>query len=138
MKGQDFVRIAYEAFEPFLKDLGFAMGVPSISGRHYRVTFSSPECLVSVSFEPGDKALLVWVSSQENGHLSDMDDRLKSPRLSDLNRRYMKAVSPEERAAIEAVFDSVAARSEEERSLLKAAKELRLVLAKYLADQDVR
>lgn len=136
MNGQDFLRIANEAFAPFLKDLGFSMDAPSISGRLYRASFSGPKHSVSVSFEPGDEAFFVLVFSREHGELSDMDDRIKTPRLFDLNTRYMKTVSAEERAANEAAFKSVEVRDEEEETLLKYAKELRLVLPKHLASQD--
>ena len=135
MNGQDFLRIASEAFAPTLKGLGFSMDTPSITGRLYRVSFTGPKHSVSVSFEPGDEAFFVLVFSREHGELSDMDDRLKTPRLSDLNSRYMNTVSREERAANEAVFKSVMARDEEEKLLVKSAKELRLVLPKYLANQ---
>lgn len=65
-----------------------------------------------------------------------MDDRLKTPRLSDLNSLYMKTVSSGERVANESAFQSVVARDEEERVLLKSAKEHCLVLPRYhLADQ---
>ena len=136
MNGQDFLRIVNEAFTPFLIGLGFSMDAPSISGRLYRASFSGPKHSVSVSFEPGDEALFVLVFSREHGELSDMDDRLKTPRLSDLNSRYMNAVNSEERAANETAFKSVVARDEEEKVLLKSAKELRLVLPKYLANQQ--
>lgn len=135
MNGQNFLRIVNEVFAPFLKELGFSMGAPSISGRLYRASFSGPKNSVSVSFEPGDNAFFVLVFSRENGELSNMDDRLKTPRLSDLNSRYMNMVSSEERAANESAFQSVVARDGEERVLLKSAKELRLVLPKYLGDQ---
>jgi hypothetical protein len=135
MNGQDFLRIVNEAFAPFLKDLGFTMDTPSISGRLYRASFTGQNHSVSVSFEPGDESFFVLVFSREHGELSDMDDRLKTPRLSDLNNRYMSTVSSEERAANEAAFKSVVARDDEERNLLKSAKELRLVLPKYLTNQ---
>jgi hypothetical protein len=41
MNGQDFLRIANEAFAPFLRDLGFSMDAPSISGRFYRVSLAT-------------------------------------------------------------------------------------------------
>lgn len=135
MNGQDFLRIANEAFAPFLKELGFSMEAPSISGRFYRAIFTSPTHSVSVSFEPGDEAFFVLVFSREGGELSDMDDRMKTPRLSDLNNRYMKTVGSEERTANDAAFKAVVALDDEERVLFKAAKELRLVLPKHLANQ---
>jgi len=135
MNGQDFLRIAQEAFVPFLKELGFVMDEPSISGRFYRVSFISRFNAISVSYEPGDDALFVIIFSREDGCLSDMDDRLKTPRLADLNSRFMQTVTGEERAANETAFDAVAVHDTQERLLLKAAKELRLVLPKYLGSR---
>ena len=136
MNGQDFLRIAHEALEPFLKELGFAMDEPSISGRYYRVSFTAPQSAVSVSYEPGDDALFVMVFGRKNGQLSDIDNRKETPRLSDLNSRYMAAVTQAERVVNEKAFESVLVHDNEERQLLKAAKELRLVLPKYLRSPD--
>ncbi|MCS7062617.1 MAG: hypothetical protein NZM04_00980 [Methylacidiphilales bacterium] len=133
MNGQDFLRIVNEGFAPFLKQLGFVMDEPSISGRYYRVSFTGSAHAVLVSYEPGDEALFVMVFSRKNGELSDIDDRTKTPRLADLNSRYMAAITNEERAENERIFKSVAVNDKEERLLLKAAKELRLVLPKYLS-----
>jgi hypothetical protein len=138
MNGQDFLRITDEAFGPFLKGLGFVIEEPSISGRFYRVGFTSPAHTVSVSYEPGDDALFVMVFSREKGELSEIDDRTKTPRLSDLNSRYMGTVTNEERTENEAIFESVVANDQEERLLLKAAKELRLVLPKYLNEPKIK
>jgi hypothetical protein len=132
MNGQDFLRIANDAFAPFLKELGFSMDNSLISGRFYRVSFSSSVHTVWVSYEPGDNTLFVMVSNRQNDKLSDLDDRTKTPRLADLNSRYMQQVTKEERSANEAIFESIVTQDEEERLLLKAAKELRLVLPKYL------
>ena len=132
MNGQEFLRVCTAAFAPFLRELGFLMDSPSISGRFYRVNFTAAAHAVSVSYEPGDEALFVIVFGRENGELTDIDDRLKTPRLADLNARYMPNITSEERAANEAVFASVETRGKEESTLLKTAKELRLVLPKYL------
>lgn len=132
MNGQDFLRITSTAFAPFLKKLGFAVDEPSVSGRYYRVSFTSSSHCVSISYEPGDEALFVIVSSRKNGELSDIDDRIATPRLADLNSRYMAAITNEERVENEAAFEFVIVNDKEERILLKAAKELRLVLPKYL------
>jgi len=133
MNGQDFLRVVHEAFVPFLHGLGFSMDAPSISGRLYRASFTGPRNSVSISFEPGDDVIFVLVFCLQDGEWSDMDDRLKTPRLSDLNARYMGSVSVDERAANESAFESIVARDDAERSLLKAARELRLVLPRYLA-----
>lgn len=132
MDGQDFLRVCKGAFVPFLTELGFSMDTPSISGRFYRVSFTGAVHAVSVSYEPGDEALFVMVFGREGGELTDIDDRLKTPRLADLNARYMPTITREERAKNEAAFVGVEARDREEVVLVKAAKELRLVLPKYL------
>ena len=73
------------------------------------------------------------VLSRKNGELSDIDDRAETPRLADLNDRYMQTVTSEDRAANDEFFASVAVSDDEELRVLKAAKELRLVLPKHLA-----
>ncbi|MDX3775771.1 hypothetical protein QE250_16790 [Chromatiaceae bacterium AAb-1] len=132
MNGQDFLRVTHDAFEPFLVALGFTIETPSISGRFYRASFSSSKNTVSVSYEPGDNALFVLVFSRGEYGLSDIDDKMKTPRLADLNSRYMHLVSNEERVLNELFFQSVVVKDQEERLLLKCAKELRLVLPRYL------
>jgi len=132
MKGKDFVRLVRQAFTPFLENFGFKMGTPSISGRLYCVDFTTEVHTISLSYEPGDKALFVVVSSLGEGLLADYDNKEKSPRLTDLNARYMKLVTVDERAANDDAFSSIVAEDEAEHRLLKAAKELRLVLPKFL------
>jgi hypothetical protein len=132
MNGQDFMRIVQEAFLPFLKVLGFYMDTPSISGKFYRASFSSPNNVVSISYEPGDNVQFVMVFSRENGELSDIDDRSKTPRLADLNSHYMSKITNDERVQNEAAFASVHVNNKEESFLLKSAKELSLVLPKYI------
>ena len=134
MSGQGFLRIVRAGFAPFLTELGFTMDSPCVSGRLYRATFTSPKEVVSVSYEPGDEVLFVMVFRRQNGGLSDIDDRSNTPRLSDLNMRYMHTITKKERLANETIFGAIEPRDKEERSLLKAAKELRLVLPKYLHD----
>ena len=135
MNGQGFVRVVTEAFAPFLAELGFSMASTATSGRLYRASFVGAENMVSVSFEPGDDALFVVVFNREDADWSSMDDREASPRLADLNAAYMGAVGTIERTDNEACFKTVEASDAMERSLLKAAKELRLVLPRYLAAQ---
>jgi hypothetical protein len=134
MNSQDFLQIINEAYAPFLSELGLVLETPLVSGRYYRANIVGPKHAVSVSFEPGDRAFIVLVFSRENGRLSDIDDRLKTPRLSDLNSRFMNCVSNEERTANEAMFKYIVVRDEEEKLMLKFAKELRLVLPKYLKE----
>jgi len=136
MNGLGFFRIIEAAFAPLLAHLGFSMDRPRISGRVYSASFSNQRCSVNVSFEPGDERLLVLVFTKEDGKLSDIDDRAKTPRLADLNRRYMRQVLLQERTANENAFKSISADDTQERLLLKYAKELRLVLPRHLSPKS--
>ena len=135
MDGQGFCRVMQDAFVPFLARFGFNENAPDISGRLYDATFTSPSHLVSISYEPGDDAFFVMVFSRCDGRLSNIDDRSKTPRLEDLNKRYMNSISSEDRRKSELEFAEVVVRDDVERRLLKFAKELRLVLPKYLGDR---
>lgn len=73
--------------------------------------------------------LMVGIS--QDGKFNDIDDRTQTPRLADLNSRYMATITSEERAENEAAFAGIMVQNKQERLLLKAAKELRLVLPKY-------
>lgn len=132
MNGLGFFRIVDEAFAPFLTELGFELEPPSISGRMYSARFDSKTHAIDLSFEPGDRTLFVMVLTRENGEFSNIDDRAKTPRLSDLNVRYMGQINDDERASNENFFRSIAPHDSDERLLVKAAKELRFVLPKYL------
>lgn len=138
MNGQDFLRITTMAFTPFLTKLGFRADEPSISGRYYRASFTGLFHAVSVSYEPGDSALFVIVFSRKNGELSDIDDSIKTRRLADLNNRYMSVVTAKERTDNEVFFESVEIKDDEERAVLKTAKELRLVLPLYLQENGAK
>ena len=97
------------------------------------VEFIGKSWTLSVSFEPGDNYFsIVLLNNKERG-LAAMDDRQKSPRLSDLNARYMGQITLAEREANEAFFASIVVTDSFERQLLKVAKDLRLVLPKHLA-----
>jgi len=132
MNGNDFIRITNQAFVPFLKDLGFVVEAPLVSGRYYRVNFTRNDYVISVSYEPGDEVLFVIIFSCEDGELSNIDDRIKTPRLADLNREYMPIITDTEHIENCKRFESVIVNDKEESLLLKAAKELCLVLPKYL------
>jgi hypothetical protein len=97
MNGQNFLRIINEAFVPFLSELKFMIDGSSINGRYYHVLFRNIAHVISVSYEPGDEALFIMLRERKDERLSDIDDRLKSPRLDDLNRLYMHAITVEER-----------------------------------------
>jgi hypothetical protein len=125
MDGPGFLRIVRAGFAPFLKDLGFGMDTPCVSGRLYRITFTRPKEVVWVAYEPGDEMLSIMLFTRQNEVLSDTDDRSTTPRLNDLDLRYMHTVAKVERRANEVLFRAIEPRDNEQRLLLKAAKELR-------------
>lgn len=129
MNGENFLRIIREAYVPFLTRLGFEVGEPSVSGKHHRASFSRPDRAIRVSYEPGEEFLVVVVHASTDGEPSDIDDRTRTHRLADLNARYMPLVTDAERADNDRCFEGVEVDDDEGRRLLKAAKELRLVLS---------
>jgi hypothetical protein len=133
MNGNGFSRITEAAFVPFMKALGFSMRSIEISGRQYSVDFVGAQHTVTVAYEPVDDVLTVYVFTRTSGGLSNIDDRVETPRLSDLTRRFMGAVTRDERSANDSYFRDVAPADAVEQRLLKAAKELRLTLPRYLA-----
>lgn len=132
MDGKEFLRIIDEAYDPFIRKFGFVRGGESINGRFCNVIFNRGECAISVTYELGEEEVFVSVYERTDGGLSDYDDRSRTVRLSDLNRTYMSSIGPEERAENESLFRLIRADDGEQVKLLKSAKELRLVLPRYL------
>jgi hypothetical protein len=133
MTSNDFLKIINDAFKTFLTDLGFVLGPASVSGRLYDVSFSRQDYVVSISYEPGDEYFLIIVFSKNaEDQLSNIDDRKQSPRLEDLNKIYMPLITADQRAQNELFFRLVVPENKSQKMLLKAAKELRLVLPLYL------
>lgn len=133
MNSQDFLRLIDQAFLPFLTELDFTMRETAVSGRYYHATFSNGANEVSISFEPGENALFVQVFTIGNGTRSSIDDIRATPRLSDLNARFMKSVSRQERETNAARFERILVQDSEERHLVKTARDLSLVLPRFLS-----
>jgi hypothetical protein len=136
MDGNDFLRIIRDAYVPFLRELDFTLDRTDIQGREYSVSFTGPANTVVVSYEPGDEAFFVFVFGRKGKHLTDIDDSSQTPRLSDLNTKFMKGITPAERSHSDASFGTIATGDRKEEELVKAAKELRLVLPRHLAVQS--
>ena len=132
MNGKDFLRLIEEAFVPFLAQLGFVKGETSISGRCYSTDFNSQSHQLCISYEPGDDQFFFIIGETVNGRMIDIDDRSRTSRLSDLNYRFMGDVNSEEHTENENYFTSVLASNKEEHQMVKAAKELRLVIPRYM------
>ena len=102
----------------------------------YHAEFTGKRNVISISYEFGDDALFVIIFSTEKGELSHYDDLVSTPRLSNLNSRYMRLVSPRERIETDIAFSAITGEGKAEKLLIKSAKELRLVLPKYMAEHD--
>lgn len=120
-------------FEPFLEQLGFTIQPVHLSGRYYRASFISHRHTLIITFEPGDEYITVMLLTNGDADLRSIDDPTKTPRLSDLNARYMRFVTASERAENEEFFVQLEPRDRAESELIKCAKELRLVLRRHLA-----
>ncbi|MCA9206646.1 MAG: hypothetical protein KDA59_26510 [Planctomycetales bacterium] len=136
MSGIDFINVIRTAFAPFVGDLGFERLPEQVSGKLYSVDFARHDVVVSIFFEPGDKYAETVVFKCKNGVRSPYDDRTATPRLPDLNRKYMGQISTGDRAANNAFFAALRGQDADEEQLLRTALQLRLVLPMYLADQS--
>jgi hypothetical protein len=94
----------------------------------YSVEFGSDTHVVSVSYEPGDDYLLVVIFTVKDGIRSNIDDRAATPRLSDLNARFLHASDADELNRRR----SEAALVPEERRIQCIGAELSIVLPRYL------
>lgn len=134
MNGTTFEKLVRSAFCPFLVELGFQAESIHVSGRHYKASLIGRGHVLVVSFEPGEDQFTVMMMTAGLEDVKSIDDRSKTPRLSDLNERYMAKVTPSERAENEVFFSGMESRDKQEHILLKIAKDLRLVLPLYLDD----
>ncbi len=132
MNEKDFTEMINKAFIPFLKDLGFIMDSQNISGKFYKVSFSDSTHKVNIAYEPSEKERLFVVIFRINSPLSEFDNRSKSPSLSNLNSLFMNQISTDQRVLNDEYFKNIEIKDEDGKLMLKTAKELRLVLPKYL------
>jgi hypothetical protein len=130
--GERFQSLVKQAFNPFLIELGFKPQKPHLSGRYHRVNFIGDSHTLIISFEPGDAYLTAMLVKNDDYDLSSIDDPKKTPRMSDLNRIHMGKITPSERANNESFFSTIKVKDQNEQALLKLAKNLRLVLPRYL------
>jgi hypothetical protein len=131
MNGADFELAIRRHVLPALQPLGFELKADGVrsSGRLYSADFTSPHYVVSISFEPGDDYLLVVVFTVKNGMRSNIDDRQATPRLADLNARYLGA---EDAEALQASHPDARPLDDEERRVRRVGAELAIVLPRYM------
>jgi hypothetical protein len=134
MNGRSFSKAVDLIFSRFLSDLGFNEIEKTISGNFYSVRHSSSQYEISISFEPDTENVLIVLYSLVKDDISDIDNHLISPRLSDLNLRYMHLVTDAQRAENDDYFKELNSHDPIEKRLIKSAKELRLVLPKYFSN----
>jgi hypothetical protein len=127
-----FQSLIKQAFNPFLIEFGFKPEKPHLSGRYHRANFIGNSHTIIIYFEPGEAYLTAMLVKNDDYDLSSIDDPKKTPRVSDLNRIYMGKITPSERANNESFFSTIEVKDQNEQALLKLAKDLRLVLPRYL------
>lgn len=132
MDSGTFLDVVRRLISSALELLGFVLPT-SVSGRMYSADFVSPAYVASISFEPGDDYVLVAVFTVTGGVRSDLDDRKTTQRLSDLNPRFLTQAEIEElrRSPTLECAESTAA-----TSFVKAARELAVVLPRYVSARD--
>jgi len=133
MDSEVFLDVVRTLVGPALQPLGFVLHT-TVSGRMYLAEFVSPTHIASISFEPGDDYLLVAIFTVTDGVRSNIDDREHTPLLSDLNRRFL---SPSEIDALHRSPTMECAQCATAMRLVKAARELAVVLPRYLSVRDV-
>jgi hypothetical protein len=134
MNSDQFVAAVKSVLRPSLEPMGFRISTKT-SGRAYDAECASDDFVAIVSFEPGDSFLLVAVLSVENGNRSSLDDREASPRLSDLNRRFL---DPADVDRLELARSGDPLTDPEMARVVSAMRQLCLVLPKYVAERRAR
>lgn len=129
MNGNEFVSAATRFLLPVLAPMGFSMAT-TVSGRLYCAEFISPTHIVSISFEPGDDYWLVLIFTVKNGVRSDIDDRIATPRLADLNAKFL---GRDDGATLEMIRRRDPTIDAAERKIQRISAELAVVLPRYLA-----
>ena len=131
MNSDQFVAAVNAELRPVLEPLGYRVST-KVSGRAYDAECATEDCVAIISFEPGDDFLLVAVVSENDGVRSSLDDRTASPRLGDLNRRYLEPADVE---VLELSRRNDTALDPDARKLVAAMRQLCLVLPRYVAER---
>jgi hypothetical protein len=134
MNSDQFVAAVKAVLCASLEPMGFRISTKT-SGRSYDAECATDDHVAIVSFEPGDGFLLVAVLSVDNGIRSNLDDREKSPRLSDLNRRFL---DPADVDRLELARSRDLPGDPEMSRVVSAMRQLCLVLPKYVAERRAR
>ena len=127
MDDSEFVSSVCRYVRPALRPFGFSIAT-AVSGRTFSAEFISEDLVVSIAYEPGDDYLMVVVFTVNDGVRSHIDDRIATPRLSDLNFRFLRASDADELARRR--YDG--ALGPEERRIQRIGAELAIVLPRYL------
>jgi hypothetical protein len=132
MNSQSFKNFSLRVFNPFLKEIGFSLSEIDFNGKFYSIYYDNSIYRVVLSFEPGDSYLSLMLQNKEHDDLTSIDNPEITPRLNDMNLMYMKDVGVSERRENDNYFSSITPENQIEKCILKLAKDLRLVLPKYL------
>lgn len=123
MNEEEFSWVARRWIGPYLSELGFELAELRVSGTSALAIFRSSSRELWLSCELVTSALGVYVFSGTGSSISDIDDRVETPRLQDLNRQFMSQVSPEERATNSAYFAGLTRGRSVSREVLRCASD---------------
>jgi hypothetical protein len=130
----DFTEAVSRHLIPVLAPMGFRSSI-HVSGRLYAAEFSTPTHVVSISFEPGDDYWLVVVFTVNDGVQSEIDDPKTTPRLADLNAKYL---TTEDGLRLKALRQTPLGDNHIARKMQRIAAELAVVLPRYMAEGSTR
>jgi len=135
LDSQMFCQIIHNVFEPFLNKMGIPLIELTVNGRFYIAEFNILSShTLSITYEPGDWYMDIGICGTRTGDLSIIDDPIKSPSLSDLNARFYGSFTKDEIIQNTIYFQKFKGDNEDEKKLIKAAQDLRLILPKYLKE----
>jgi hypothetical protein len=128
-----FTSAASRILLPVLEPMGFRLQT-HVSGRLCLAEYASTSHVVSVSYEPGDDYWVVVVYSVRDGVRSDYDDPAATPRLGDLNARFL---TQEDGATLRELRKDEAKEPDEvSRRFRRIAGELAIVLPRYISSSS--
>ena len=129
IEGDQYLRLV-GLFYSFLEtEFHFKKVRETINGNaFYDVEYENENKIISVSYENLESHLEIIVFKLENGVRPSYDDKVRTIHLNVLNTSVISKVDKEELGINAEYFSEYTAKSEIERKLLKAAKELRLGL----------
>jgi hypothetical protein len=124
----EFKALVDEFFSPFMRELGFGKFEFLLNGRNYAAIARSTLLEVGLHFEPGEKTFAVYVFRIIDGTRSDIDDQENTFTLKDLNEKFGRFLTSQQREENREHFGEQLHRPEEEARMVRIGMDLRPLL----------